>query len=105
MSRRKPLAVLVAVMAAVTVAVPTASASAATTQPTVSTRQIANPIPSIPSIPSTPSTPSTPPASVCQLVSQLFAQQSQAAQQAGIPLVADLLATTLADLGCKGAAP
>jgi hypothetical protein len=40
MSRRKPLAALAAITAAVAVAVPTASASAATTERAVSPRQI-----------------------------------------------------------------
>jgi hypothetical protein len=43
MSRRKPMAALAAVTAAIAVAVPTASASAATTERTVSPRQFAIP--------------------------------------------------------------
>jgi ABC-type enterochelin transport system permease subunit len=45
MSRRKPLAALAAITAAVAVAVPAASASAATTERTVSPRQIVTPAP------------------------------------------------------------
>ena len=77
MSRRKPLAALAAVSAAVAVAIP-ASASAAPIAPIAY----------------------APPALLCQsLVVQL-----RAAQAVGNPLLADLLGQTLMDIGCGGAA-
>jgi hypothetical protein len=81
MTRRKPLAALAAITAAVAVAVPTASASAATTASLA---------------------PYTPPAEVCATLGN----ESAAGSMAGgnLLLVSTLLSQTAADIGCGGAA-
>jgi hypothetical protein len=81
------MAALAAVTAAVAVAVPTEGASAATTQPTVSTR-IASPV------------PYTPPAYFCLSL----ARQAQGATLFGNHILANLLGQTLLYVGCGGAA-
>jgi peptidoglycan/LPS O-acetylase OafA/YrhL len=79
MSRRKPLAALAAVTAALALAVPAASAGAATFPTTVAY---------------------TPPVYLCSLL--VF--QLRAAEATGNTLMANLLGQTLMDVGCGGAA-
>jgi hypothetical protein len=88
MSRRKPLAALAAVTAALALVVPTASANAATFGPgPVVPRPVVSPV-------------YTPSAVLCStLVYQL-----RAAELAGNPILANAIAGTLMDLGCGGAA-
>jgi hypothetical protein len=81
------MAALAAVTAAVAVAVPAADASAATTQPTASTR-IVTPV------------PYTPPAYFCLSL----ARQAQTAALLGNHILANLLGQTLMYVGCGGAA-
>jgi hypothetical protein len=84
MTRRKPLAALAAVTAAVAIAVPAASASAATTERTVSPRQL----------------PFTPPIALCDTLSGA----TQDVLAIGDPMLTDLTATAADVLGCGGAA-
>jgi hypothetical protein len=88
MSRRKPLAGLAAVTAALALAVPAASASAATFGPgPVVPRPVVSPV-------------YTPSAMLCSaLVYQL-----NFAESAGNPILANAIGGTLMDLGCGGAA-
>jgi hypothetical protein len=88
MSRRKPLAALAAITAAVAVAVPAASASAATTERTVSPRQIVTP------------NVFGPGGLYCDAV----ALQIQAAFDTGNILAGDFLNAVFLDSGCGGAA-
>jgi hypothetical protein len=83
MSRRKPLAALAAVTAALAFAVPTASASAATTVP-VPTASIG--------------------LASGSLTCQLLVDQLRFAQLTGNPLWADSIARVLQYSGCGGAA-
>jgi hypothetical protein len=88
MSRRKPLAALAAISVAAGAVVPAASASAATPAPTGATRSIVTHI------------PYTPPPFLCSaLVYQL-----RGALATGHPILANLLAQTLMNIGCGGAA-
>jgi peptidoglycan/LPS O-acetylase OafA/YrhL len=79
MSRRKPLAALAAVTAALAIAVPTATASAATFPTPIAY---------------------TPPTYLCSLL----VWQLRAAEATGNTLMANLLGQTLMDVGCGGAA-
>jgi hypothetical protein len=87
MSRRKPLAALAAVTAALGLVVPTASAGAATIQPAVP-----SPIVSHVGYPPSP------------LLCNILVLQLQAAVRAGNPFLANALAKTLMYMGCGGAA-
>jgi hypothetical protein len=82
MSRRKPLAALAAVTAAVAIAVPAASASAATTE------RADSPL------------PFTPPTDLCQTLSGA----TQAVLALGDPQLVDLTQTAVDVLGCGAAA-
>jgi hypothetical protein len=88
MSRRKPLAGLAAVTAALALAVPAASASAATFGPgPVVPRPVISPV-------------YTPSAVLCStLVFQL-----RVAELAGNPILSNAIGATLMDMGCGGAA-
>jgi hypothetical protein len=88
MFRGKPMAALAAVTAALAVAVPAASASAATTERTVSPRQVVIP-------------PAFGPGS---LYCDVLFGELQLATDTGNLLVANALSNVFVDTGCGGAA-